>query len=523
MSDAVSPYDVLSDGDMAAFRARQKWLLRARSGRRGGKQIPPVDGDWEMTLFLAGRGWGKSLAQCQWGWWEAWRVPGIIGHAIAPTYSDARGTIFSGPAGFRSMIPAECLRGGSWERAYTGGPPLELWLSNGSLIRGFGAVEEAARLRGPQCHFIVGDELREWDKPAGNLELALNNALFGLRLPYPDGTPARAVLATTSKPIPFLKRLQKRPGVRVVRGTSYENISNLSPTFRSTLLALEGTALGRQEIHGAFLDEETDTSIIKRSWIKLWPAHKPLPVFHFIAEVYDTAASEENFDKKRQETDPTACIVLGVFNVNDAFDEKTRKKLGIRCRYAALLCDAWSERMGLPELLERARKQNRIRWGAGGRPGSDLPGRRSDIVLIEDKSSGPGLRQFLHKFGVPAWPTNPGRLDKTMRLHGVSPLLYQGMLFVPESMRPDRESMPRDWVEPFLEQVCAFAGPGTTEHDDFVDVLSGGFTYLRDRNILEATPEERLIDREEQRDMEEQKALKELDNQKRRDRTNPYG
>lgn len=522
-STASPGYADLNDADMGAFRARQKWLLQARSANRKGKQIPPIDGDWDITLFLAGRGFGKTAAIVQWAWWEAWRQPGIIGHVIAPTYSDARGTVFEGPAGFKSVVPPECLWRGSWDRAYTSTPPIELKFANGSIIRGFGAVEEASRLRGPQCHFLIGDELREWDKPAGNLELALNNALFGLRLIYPDGTPARALLATTSKPIPFLKRLQRREGVRVVRGTSYENVANLSTTFRRTLFSLEGTNLGRQEIHGAFLDEESDTSIIKRHWIKLWPARKPLPAFHFIVESYDTAASEENFDKKRQETDPTASIVIGIFNVNDAFDEKERKRLGIKCRYAGLLCEAWSERLGLPELLEKARKQHRVRWGGGGRGGDAMKGRQADIVLIEDKSSGPGLRQFLHKFNVPAWPTNPGRLDKTMRLHGVSPLLFQGMLFVPESLRPDREGMPRDWVEPYLEQLCAYAGPGSVEHDDFVDTTSGAYTYLRDNGILEAEPNEKVIDREEHRDAEERQALKLAEQQKQRKRENPYG
>lgn len=523
MSGAAQ-YSDLDDADMAAFRARQRWLLQARSRRRQGKQLPPTDDAWDILLFIAGRGFGKTLSLTQWGFWEGWRAPEIIGHVVAPTYSDARGTVFEGPAGFKSIIPAECLWRASWDRAYTSTPPIELKLSNGSIIRGFGAVEEASRLRGPQCHFLLGDELREWDKPAGNLELALNNALFGLRLLYPDGTPARALLATTSKPIPFLKRLQKREGVRVVRGTSYENLPNLSPTFRNTILAMEGTNLGRQEIHGAFLDEESDLSIIKRHWIKLWPARKPLPSFHFIVESYDTAASEENFDKKRQETDPTACAVFGVFNVNDAFDEGERKKLGIKSRYAVLVCDAWDERLGLPELLERARKQHRVKWGGGGKRGGDaVEGRQADIVLIEDKSSGPGLRQFLAKYGVPAWPTNPGRIDKTMRLHAISPLLHQGMLFVPESLRPDREGMPRDWCEPYLEQLTAFAGPGSVEHDDYVDVTTGAFAYLRDRGILQASPNEAIIDREEFRDLEEQKAIRAQEEQRRRGRGNPYG
>ncbi len=513
MAITAAALDEIDIADLAAFRARQEWLERARSSARKGKQIPPASVEWEILLMMAGRGWGKSEALTQFIWWECWRVPGIIGHYVAPTLGDCRGTSFEGPVGLNQIIPRECLWGGSVEKAYNT-TRLQIRLANNSIIRGFGAVEEAGRLRGPQCHVLVGDELREWDRPAGNLEQAMNNALFGLRLPYPDGSPSRAVFGTTPKPISFLKRFEKRRGVRVVRGSSYENISNLATTFQTQLFALDGTQLGRQEIYGVYIDEESDLSIIKRQWIKLWPKDKPLPGFHFILEAYDTAASEENFNVKRQETDPTASIVLGIFNVAEAFNEEQRKKLGLRSRYATLLCEAWSERLGLPELLERARAQHRTKWGT--------PGRRADVVLIEDKSSGPGLRQFLSKFGVPAWPSNPGRRDKAMRLHAVSPLLHQGLLFVPESMRGDRAGMPRDWVEGLLEQLCAYAGKNSVEHDDYVDCITSAFTYLRDRGILEATPEQKFRDREEQHDSEERAAIKQQDEARRAKAGNPY-
>jgi hypothetical protein len=97
------------------------------------------------------------------------------------------------------------------------------------------------------------------------------------------------------------------------------------------------------------------------------------------------------------------------------------------------------------------------------------------------------------------------------------------MLFVPESLRPDREGMPRDWCEPYLEQLTAYAGPGSVEHDDYVDVTTAAFTYLRDRGILEATPNEKVMDREEYLDLEEKKAMDELQRQKRGKRENPYG
>lgn len=511
----------LDDDWVAAGTARKKWLMEARSPKRKGKQLPPIDLDWEILLFIAGRGFGKTASQVQWAWWEAWRVPNIVIHAVAPTLSDVRGTLFEGPAGFNKTIPPECLLGGSIDKAYNK-TLHELRLSNGSLIRGFGAVEEAGRLRGPQCHAMICDELREWDRPAGNLETAMDNALFGLRLVYPDGTPSRAVMGTTPKPIPYLKRFEKRAKLRVVRGTSYENIDNLAGAYRTQILTLAGTLIGKQEIDGLYIDEESDLSILKRSWIRLWPVDRDtgrprnLPEFSFIIESYDTASSEQNFDAKKQETDPTASIVLGIFNVAQCFNEQERKALGVRSKYAALLLDAWTERLGLPDLLDRARKQHRTLWGPRGK------GRRADVVLIEDKSSGPGVRQMLAKWGVPCWPFNP-RVSKAMRGHGISPLIKQGMLFVPESGREDRKGLSIDWAEPFLEVVTAFAGEGSVLHDDYFDCLTSAFTYLKDRGLLEATPDEQYLDLEEKKSAEQAEAVRIREAERAKEARNPYG
>lgn len=503
-----------------AGAARKKWIAQARAGKQHGKQLPPIDLDWEILLMLAGRGWGKTASEVQWAWWEGWRVPNLVIHAVAPTMNDVRGTLFEGPAGFLATIPYELLLGGAQSTAYNK-TLHELRLCNGTLFRGFGAVEEAGRLRGPQCHAMICDELREWDRPAGNLELAMDNALFGLRLPYPDGTPSRAVMGTTPKPIRYLKNFEKRPKVRVVRGTSYENLDNLASAYRTQIMTLAGTLIGKQEIMGLYIDEESDQSIIKRRWIRLWPLDKEtgkprkLPEFSMIIEVYDTASSEENFDKKRQTTDPTASIVLGVFNVAQCFTEEERKKFNVRCKYAALLLNCWSERLGLPELLDKAREQHRTLWGPKGK------GRRSNLVLIEDKSSGPGLRQFLARWGIPAWPYNP-KVGKRARASNISPLIMQGMFWVPESGRKDRKGQEVDWATEMLEQVCAFFGEGTTEFDDYVDCLTSGFAHLQSIGVLEAAPEIKFIDAEEKKEHEEREALRISRREQDRVAVNPY-
>lgn len=493
---------LLDDQDLAAFTARYQWLQQARP-----KQLLP-DGDWDTIVYIAGRFFGKTRTIVEPTWWKAFECPGIRIHALAPTLGDVRRTLFEGESGFLAKIPAELVKQVKQQDK-------EIIFHNGSKIFGFSVVEEAERLRGPQCHWMIFDEAAAADRPQGNLEAAYRVAALGCRLPLPDGTPSRKLIATTPRPIKFLKDLMKRPGVITVHGTSHENLRNVSEAARRELMSLEGTTYGKQEIYGQFIDEDSELSIIKRDWIKLWPANKKLPTFNYILECYDTATSEHQYNAKKHETDPSASIILGIFDVLKVFSPLERRKYGLKGQYAALLCDYWSEHLGLPDLLERARKQHATKWGS--------PPRRADIVLIEDKSSGPSLRQFLQKYSVPVWPYNPGRESKTMRLHAVSPLLAQNLLFVPESMRPDMQGQPRDWVAPFLEQLCAYAGPGSTAHDETVDLISSSFSFLRDRGMLEATPVDEYVDKEDRIRHDRIIADRSSRNSRLRPIVNPYG
>lgn len=434
--------------------------------------------------------------------------------------SDIRGTIFLGPAGFRSVVPAEILAGESWDQAYDA-THHELQFKNGSLIRGFGAADQGARLRGAQCACLIGDELRQWDRPAGNLEFVHTNMMLGCRLPYPDGTPARAVLATTPKGIPYLRNLYRRPDVIVVRGTTYENLANLSSAFTATILSLEGTRIGKTEIYGQDTDDE-DGGIFKREWFRLWPPNKKLPEFEFILFSMDTAFEEEHYDAKKQAADPSAGIILGVFNTKQCFTEAELKHIRVRSKYAAVVCDLFNERLGFPDLLEKARGMYRQRWG-GGRNVDGTSGRKPDIVLIENKASGISLRQVLMTYGVPTWPFNPGRESKTMRAHAASPYVLQGHIFVPESMKVERKGHARDWVEPLLEQMCSFAGEGSIAFDDLVDAFVQAVLYLAARGLFLVEPLGRAYpDADELEERKQREAVAIADREKRQSVGNPY-
>ncbi len=445
------------------LRWRLKWIEQCRRTQL----IDEEATDWNIWLLLAGRGFGKTrLAAEDTGHW-AWMNPGTITHVLAPTHNDVDKVCFNGESGLLAVIPPELIE--SYNKSEH-----VLVLKNGSKIIGYSA-ENPERLRGPQCHRLWGDELAAWDQPAGNAQRAFDMAIFGLRL----GKRARALFTTTPKPIPLVKSLVARKDVRVVRGTTYENVENLSDNFKQQVLQYEGTKLGRQEIYGELLDPE-ESGILQRSWFPLWPAERKLPRFEYIVLSLDTAFTKKAMspsatDKRTKEPDPTACVVLGVYK--DVLNAPRK----------AILLDCWHEWLDFTELLERAREEARMEYG--NKP------RMVDVVLIEDIGSGKSLQQVMRRNDLRVETYQPTQ-DKLARLHSISHLVRNGLLLLPESgVRPGQ---PRDWCQPFLDQVCVFHGEGTTEHDDYVDALTQAMALLRDKRLLtvdwaDVVPEEERV------------------------------
>ncbi len=298
-------------------------------------------------------------------------------------------------------------------------------------------------------------------------------AQFGLRL----GVNPQIVWTSTPKPIEIVKKLtEPKAGRIIVRGSSYDNRANLSAKFFEQLEQYEGTVLGRQEIHGEIIDAE-EGGIIKRGWLKLWPAGKPLPKIEFITMSLDTAFTEATTDTKRG-ADYSACVVLGVFT-----HEKVKQ---------VMLLDCWAERLGLPDLIAKVKHEKKTRYGddeqdAVIKPmiGSSKPltvGRSADIILIESKGSGLSLQQMLAREDILTHGYNPGRADKVARLHIVSPFFAKHRFWLPESAI--NKGKPRNWCDTMVNQLCSFSGEGSTKFDDFVDAVSQALRFFMDRGLV---------------------------------------
>jgi len=402
------------------------------------------EGDWwNIWLFLAGRGSGKTRTAGECLWRLAWENPKTRWLVSAPTYSDVKDVCFMGESGLLNIMPRQIIEKHTVSDN-------ELTLTNGSIIKGIPA-SEPDRFRGPQFHGGWLDELAAWDY----LDEAWDMIQFGMRL----GDRPILICTTTPKPKPLIIDLVNRDGedVFVTRASTYDNLVNLAPTFKQQILQYEGTSIGRQELYAEIIDPE-EGGIIKRDMFRLWKADKPLPQFQFVLQSYDCATSDKTVN------DPTACVVLGVFKPSPD------KPMSV------MLVDCWSERMQYPDLRPRVIDEATTIYGDPDEFGN---GKKVDQILIEDKSAGISLIQDLQRAGLNVRAYNPGRADKTARLNIVSPIIAKGLMYLPES--GVNENQVRDWVEPFLNQVCAFP---EVRNDDYVDALTQGLRLLRDMGFL---------------------------------------
>ena len=116
---------------------------------------------------------------------------------------------------------------------------------NGARATTFSA-DEPDRLRGPQHDAAWLDELAAFRYPA-----AFDNLLFGLRL----GADPRLCVTTTPRPVRLVTDLIGDPTTAIARGTTYDNRSNLAPSFFDRIVTkYEGTRLGQQELMAEVLE-----------------------------------------------------------------------------------------------------------------------------------------------------------------------------------------------------------------------------------------------------------------------------
>jgi phage terminase large subunit-like protein len=250
------------------------WRQRARPS-----QIPP-QGQWQVWLCLAGRGWGKTwvasnyVNEC-----AAYGTAKRIG-IICPTAADCRDVMTEGPAGLLATAPAWCAP------VYESSKRRVVWPNGASAL--LFSAEEPERLRGPQFDLLACDELAAWQ----NAQQTWDMAAMGLRL----GTNPRCIVTTTPKPIKLLKGLIAREGhgIVVTRGSTFENEANLAPAFLSEIKArYENTRLGRQELNAELL-EDVQGALWTRDMVERARYSGPIPDLKRVVVAIDPSGTSGN-------------------------------------------------------------------------------------------------------------------------------------------------------------------------------------------------------------------------------------
>lgn len=204
---------------------------------------------YAVWLLLAGRGFGKTRCGAEWSWRKAKALPGSRGALVGPTAADTRDILVEGESGILACAPP------TFRPVYEPSKR-RLTYPNGSIQMCYSA-DEPDRLRGPQHHYGWADELAAWRK----IQYAWDMLQMGMRL----GAAPQVCVTTTPRPLPLVKELFASERSQVVTGTTYDNLANLAPTFRETVVArYEGTTLGRQELNAEILGD-LPGALLKRS------------------------------------------------------------------------------------------------------------------------------------------------------------------------------------------------------------------------------------------------------------------
>lgn len=212
-------------------------------------QLAP-EGEWDVWMALAGRGFGKTRMGAEWAIEQARTLgPDSRGALVGPTAADTRDILVQGESGILACAPA------TFRPVYEPSKR-RLTYPNGAIQTCYSA-DEPDRLRGPQHHYGWFDELAAWRY----LQHAWDMAQLGMRL----GDHPRICVTTTPRPLPLIKALLKDPMTVTVRGSTYDNLDNLAPTFRRAVIAkYEGTTLGRQELDAEVLEDLPGALVARR-------------------------------------------------------------------------------------------------------------------------------------------------------------------------------------------------------------------------------------------------------------------
>lgn len=236
-------------------------------------------GDWDIWLILAGRGWGKTRTGAE-----------AVKEEVDLNRSERIALIAETAADARDVMVAELLR--SFPRGqmpiYTKSNRC-VEFSNGAKAFTYNATEPD-QLRGPQHDFAWHDEIAKWRYARETWD----QAQFGLRL----GKHPRQVVTTTPRPIELVKAIisGEEGKVHATRGRTMDNRSNLASRFLNKIeKKYAGTRLGRQELEAEILGDLPGALWSQRA-IDLYRVSEAPEIGRTVVSVDPAVTNTENSD-----------------------------------------------------------------------------------------------------------------------------------------------------------------------------------------------------------------------------------
>ncbi len=280
----MTTYETLSSQKKIAVNLLTSWYSKARPN-----QLVVDDSKYNIYLFLAGRGWGKTLTGAYDLTQYCLTNPNSICGVVAPTYGDLKRVCFGGESGLINIVDKDLLDSTGYNKSSN-----EIHFFNGSKIIGIPA-ESYDRLRGVQFHRAWLDELCSYRYPE-----AFDNLMMALRL----GKEPKCIITTTPRPTKLLKDLVKRDDVRLIKGSTFDNVENLpASTIRMLRERYEGTTIGKQELYAEIIDMN-ENALFKHNNIHDNRVKKAPQLTKIVVGVDPAVTSNKNSDE-------TGIIVAG--------------------------------------------------------------------------------------------------------------------------------------------------------------------------------------------------------------------
>ncbi len=246
---------------------------------------------------------------------------------VGETSADGKDVMVNGESGIIAASPPWFKP--EFTASSSSGRPKLKW-PNGAMATLYDA-REPEQLRGPQHDLIWFDELAKY-RYADDV---FDQAMFGLRL----GAFPRWVATTTPRPSKLLRMLLLQKGVRITRGRSDDNLSNLSPSYqRNVIDRYRGTRLGRQELDAEILEDVPGALWSRRSLDECRVLSSPDLVRIVVAvdpAISNGEASNENGIVVAGVTQDGTAYVLEDWSLRGSPDEWARKAVAAYRKHEA--------------------------------------------------------------------------------------------------------------------------------------------------------------------------------------------